>query len=168
MPEPDPKSTDSVPVEMIGLGAPERPVPADTEVTPAPPPPPPAKASDKVKGKWAAALDKDATAALEKKFAKDKAKDKKIQAEADKLKETTLEIAADSLTLSKKGKAVSTFKFKIAKDEPTALTINGDGKDGKKDAPKEVTITLVDDGTITVKDWAAKDAAKAATWTFKK
>jgi hypothetical protein len=144
------------------------PAPTASATAEAPPPPPEKKASEKIVGKWAGALDKDAMAALEKKLEKDKAKDKKIAAEVDKAKETTLEVTADSLTLSKKGKAVSTFKFKVAKNEPTVLTINGDGKDGKKDAPKEVTFTFADDNTVTVKDWAAKDAAKAATWTFKK
>ncbi len=145
------------------------PAPTASAAVEAPPPPPPEKkAADKVVGKWAQAMDKDAMGALEKKLEKDKAKDKKIAAEVEKLKEHTLELTADTLTQSKKGKAVSTFKFKATKNEATSLTIHGEGKDGKKDAPKEITITFTDDSTFTVKDWTAKDAAKAATWTFKK
>jgi type IV secretory pathway VirB10-like protein len=148
------------------------PAPTASATAEAPPPPPPEKkAGEKVVGKWAQAFEGELKDAFDKKHEKDKAKDKKAAAEADKLKAHTLEFTADTFTESNKGKAAHSFKYKLGKNEAGMLTFTADGKDltTKKDAPKgEMALTFTDDNTFTTKDWSAKDPAKAATLVFKK
>jgi type IV secretory pathway VirB10-like protein len=148
------------------------PAPTASATAEAPPPPPPEKkASEKVVGKWAQALEGDLKDAATKKFEKAKDKDKKLAAEADKLKEHTLEFTADTFTESTKGKPVHSFKYKIGKNDAGSMTFTADGKDltTKKDAPKgEMTVTFSDDNTFSMKDPTAKDQAKAATLVYKR
>lgn len=168
-PPPQPSAEPAPPPPPAETAAP---APTATAAVEAPPPPPPEKkASEKVIGKWSQALDGDLKTAAEKKFEKAKDKDKKLEAEADKLKLHTLEFTADTFTESSKGKAVHSFKYKATKNEAGTLVFTADGKDliTKKDAPKaEMTLTFTDGNTFTTKDWTAKDPAKAQTFVYKK
>jgi hypothetical protein len=155
--------------------APASPPPAKVD---APPPPPPAKpAKEKIVGKFVqdfAGEVKDSAEAAAKKAAGAADKDgKKFNAAMQKSQEATaanqLELTADTLVWSQKGKPVHKVKFEVENSTDTALSIKlGKDEQTKKDLKgQKVEITFSDDNTFSMKDPFAA-AGKGQTLVFKR
>ena len=151
--------------------APPPPLSATAQVAPPPTaepvvaPPPPKPGKEKIQGAWAFSFEGDpktkAEADAKKKFPKDK-----DQAKRDDMLKKVADAAAGEwiefkdgyyishTTVKDKDKVVLRVKFDFTKDDPSAVTLKPSGKDeiSKKEINAEMTITFVDDNTISLVD----------------
>lgn len=138
---------------------------------------PPAKPlKEKVVGKWQFSFEGEpktkAEEELKKKFAKEK-DTKKLDAELAKLSEAAagewIEFEGGNyvshVTEKGKDKVVLKVKYEVTKEEGSKLTMKPSGKDeiSKKELKDEVTLTFIDDNTISM-----FDPGKKLNLTFKR